>query len=298
MSSLVRHWTKAIKAKSWRSADNASLGPANHLINLLNQVLPAGFFKKQLTFGDKVPPGFQFLYNLQNNIVMGRDGYDDFQAPMVKNKELFRRRMWVQGKYDFGTAYTNGEETQKIGQELWCNETIPTVRSLNEGESVFVTIERDFGAVKEFRSLVYTNKQYELPLSSGGSEGKESEWLSSNGYNEVIGLNELHRMNVIKYSFLTYNVHKIHLDQAYAELEGLPDLIVQGPYLATILLQLCPPKGLVGFNYKNVQPCFVGEVPMVYIKREDKEIKLVMVDGSGSKRIIEGVASYDKSTTE
>lgn len=291
MSSLVKHWSKAIKVASWRSADNASLGPANHLVNLLNQVLPSGFIKKQLTFGDKVPPGFQFLYNLQNNLVMGRDGYDDFQAPMVKNKELFRRRMWVQGKYDFGSAYTNGVE-QKVGQELWCNETIPTVRSINEGESVFVTIERDFGAVKEFRSLVYTNKQYELPSFSGG---KESEFLSGNGYDEVIGLNELHRMNVIKYSFLTYNVHKIHLDQAYAELEGLPDLIVQGPYLATILLQLCPSEGLIGFNYKNVQPCFVGEVPMVYVKRGRGEIKLVMVDASGSKRIIEGVATYQKA---
>ena len=46
-------------------------------------------------------------------------------------------------------------------------------------------------------------------------------------------------MLLFRYSALTFNGHRIHYDRRYVtEVEGYPGLIVHGPLIATLLLDL------------------------------------------------------------
>ncbi len=66
---------------------------------------------------------------------------------------------------------------------------------------------------------------------------------------------------LFRYSALTFNGHRIHYDRRYAtEVEGYPGLIVHGPLIATLLVDLVrrnsPEAFIKSFNFKAVRPTF------------------------------------------
>jgi len=66
---------------------------------------------------------------------------------------------------------------------------------------------------------------------------------------------------LFRYSALTYNGHRIHYDQPYVtSVEGYPGLIVHGPLLATLLLDLvrreAPSAALDRFTFRAIAPAF------------------------------------------
>ena len=66
---------------------------------------------------------------------------------------------------------------------------------------------------------------------------------------------------LFRYSALTFNGHRIHYDRSYVtEVEGYPGLVVHGPLIATLLMQLARRErpGLVArrFEFKAVHPVF------------------------------------------
>src|SRR6185369_1044400 len=66
---------------------------------------------------------------------------------------------------------------------------------------------------------------------------------------------------LFRYSALTFNGHRIHYDRSYVtEVEGYPGLIVHGPLIATLLVDLVrrerPGAPLKGFSFKAVRPTF------------------------------------------
>ncbi len=66
---------------------------------------------------------------------------------------------------------------------------------------------------------------------------------------------------LFRYSALTFNGHRIHYDRRYVtEVEGYPGLIVHGPLLATLLLDLvrrnAPDADVAGFRFRAVRPTF------------------------------------------
>jgi 3-methylfumaryl-CoA hydratase len=68
---------------------------------------------------------------------------------------------------------------------------------------------------------------------------------------------------LFRFSALTFNGHRIHYDADYVrQIEGYPDLLVHGPLLALLLLDLlrCSvPDATVGrFRYRAVAPLFVA----------------------------------------
>jgi 3-methylfumaryl-CoA hydratase len=67
---------------------------------------------------------------------------------------------------------------------------------------------------------------------------------------------------LFRYSALTYNGHRIHYDAAYArEVEGYGGLVVHGPLLATLLLDLVrrqrPDARVQAFTFRAVAPMLV-----------------------------------------
>jgi 3-methylfumaryl-CoA hydratase len=66
---------------------------------------------------------------------------------------------------------------------------------------------------------------------------------------------------LFRYSALTFNGHRIHYDRKYVtEVEGYPGLIVHGPLIATLLMDLvrrhAPDRDVATFRFKAVRPTF------------------------------------------
>ncbi len=66
---------------------------------------------------------------------------------------------------------------------------------------------------------------------------------------------------LFRYSALTFNGHRIHYDRSYVtEVEGYPGLIVHGPLIATLLVDLVrrqlPEACIQSFEFRAVRPTF------------------------------------------
>ncbi len=66
---------------------------------------------------------------------------------------------------------------------------------------------------------------------------------------------------LFRYSALTFNAHRIHYDYRYAtKVEGYPGLVVHGPLIATMLLDLLrrnvPEANVARFSFRAVSPLF------------------------------------------
>ena len=64
-----------------------------------------------------------------------------------------------------------------------------------------------------------------------------------------------------RYSAATFNGHRIHYDVDYCrDVEGYPGLVVHGPLIATLLVDLlrthAPDARLLGFEFRAVRPTF------------------------------------------
>eukprot|EP00940_MAST-03C_sp_MAST-3C-sp2_P002656 g2656.t1 len=76
-------------------------------------------------------------------------------------------------------------------------------------------------------------------------------------------------VSLFRFSALTWNSHRIHYDESHTRsVEGYPDLVVHGPMLAMLLLDLfqssiapvlqTDPYAGYTFTYRGIQPAFVG----------------------------------------
>ena len=68
-------------------------------------------------------------------------------------------------------------------------------------------------------------------------------------------------MLLFRYSAVTFNGHRIHYDRSYVTaVEGYPGLVVHGPLIATLLLDLLrremPHAGVRRFEFRAVRPLF------------------------------------------
>ena len=68
-------------------------------------------------------------------------------------------------------------------------------------------------------------------------------------------------MLLFRYSALTFNGHRIHYDRRYVtEVEGYPGLIVHGPLIATLLLDLLrhelPEANVARYEFRALRPLF------------------------------------------
>ncbi len=66
---------------------------------------------------------------------------------------------------------------------------------------------------------------------------------------------------LFRYSALTFNSHRIHYDRSYVtEVEGYPGLIVHGPLIATLLVDLLrrnlPGAKVARFSFRALRPLF------------------------------------------
>jgi 3-methylfumaryl-CoA hydratase len=91
---------------------------------------------------------------------------------------------------------------------------------------------------------------------------------------------------LFRYSALTFNGHRIHYDRQYVtQVEGYPGLVVHGPLIATLLLDLlrreAPDAEVAAFRFKAVRPTFDGQPMRVNGQREGNTVRLWAQDHAG-----------------
>lgn len=203
--------------------------------------------------GTSLPPCWHWMFcqEAAPHSVLGEDGHPDkgeFLPPIA-----LPRRMWAGSRIVFF-------DPPVVGDTVIRRSTILSVtpKSGKSGDLVFVvvcheTCVGDRVAVQEEQDLVYREApQPHAPALSKKPAPASAAWSRPIVPDPVL---------LFRYSALTFNGHRIHYDQPYCvNEEGYPGLVVHGPLIATLMLDLCRrhrPEGRISeFSFRAMSPLF------------------------------------------
>ncbi|MBL8383958.1 MAG: MaoC family dehydratase N-terminal domain-containing protein [Burkholderiales bacterium] len=205
--------------------------------------------------GTPLPLLWHWLYflPLAQQSEIGPDGHPQrggFLPPVA-----LPRRMWAGSDFRF-------HEPIRVGDALTRTSTIVDVsaKSGRTGNLVFVKVRHeirrngaDAVALTEHHNIVYRDapRPGDVPPPPTAAPA-ESAWRRDIRADDVL---------LFRYSALTFNGHRIHYDRRYVtEVEGYPGLIVHGPLIATLLMDLLrrnlPDAQVAAFEFRAVRPTF------------------------------------------
>jgi len=222
--------------------------------------------------GDPVPPCWHWLYFLpiHRQSEIGPDGHAQrggFLPPVP-----LPRRMWAGSRIEFVAPL-------RVGQAITRTSRIQDVR-LKEGRTgplVFVNVRHEISgdgklSIADEHDIVYReNPRPGEPVPAGVAAPDDAQWTRRIEPDDVL---------LFRYSALTFNGHRIHYDRRYVTtVEGYPGLVVHGPLIATLLLDLLrrelPDARVSGFSFKAVKPIFdVAPFDVCGRRVDDKTVKL------------------------
>ncbi|MGF6468922.1 FAS1-like dehydratase domain-containing protein [Paraburkholderia youngii] len=206
--------------------------------------------------GDTVPPLWHWLYFLPVAPLseVGPDGHPKrggFLPPVP-----LPRRMWAGGRLTFHAPL-------KIGEHARRTSTIASIedKTGRSGRLVFVTVQHTIevdGELKlaEEHDIVYRDAPQEGARLQQPAPAPEGEtWRRTIDADAVM---------LFRYSALTFNGHRIHYDHPYVtQVEGYPGLVVHGPLIATLLVDLVrrelPQATLQSFAFRALRPTFADQ---------------------------------------
>jgi len=205
--------------------------------------------------GAPLPALWHWLYflPLHRQSEIGPDGHakrGGFLPPVP-----LPRRMWAGSQFEF-------HRPLRIGDALTRVSTIQDVteKSGRTGALVFVKVRHEIRrggetdvALTEFHDIVYREapKPDDVappPTQAPANPAWERKWIPDDVW-------------LFRYSALTFNGHRIHYDRRYVtQVEGYPGLIVHGPLIATLLLDLLrhqqPDATVARYEFRAVRPLF------------------------------------------
>ncbi|KQP21613.1 MaoC family dehydratase N-terminal domain-containing protein [Pseudorhodoferax sp. Leaf267] len=227
--------------------DTAALQPVAALSATLDRDDPAP------APGDALPPLWHWLYflPLAPARAIGEDGHPrrgGFLPPVP-----LPRRMWAGGRLQFHRPLRLGEAITRTSRILDV-----TTKSGRSGALVFVTVQHEIAgaegvAITEEHDIVYRDApQPGAPAATPEPAPADAQFERGIVPDPVL---------LFRYSALTFNGHRIHYDRSYVtEVEGYPGLIVHGPLIATLLMDLArrerPGQAVRRFAFKAVRPIF------------------------------------------
>ena len=205
--------------------------------------------------GDVLPPLWHWLYFLpmHRQSEIGPDGHrrrGGFLPPVP-----LPRRMWAGSQFEFRSPV-------RVGDTVTRHSTIEDVSTKHgrSGTLVFVKVRHELfcngallPALVEVYDIVYREAQQPGDVTPPPQPAPPSAAWQRQIVPEAVLL--------FRYSALTFNGHRIHYDRPYVtEVEGYPGLVVHGPLIATLLLDLLrrelPGAELASFRFKAVRPTF------------------------------------------
>jgi 3-methylfumaryl-CoA hydratase len=206
--------------------------------------------------GDLLPPLWHWLFfqPTAKQSELGVDGHPrrgGFLPPVS-----LPRRMWAGGRLQFQNA-----RPLRVGQDVVRQSVITSVdyKEGRSGKLIFVSLRHTIldgegqVALIEEQDIVYR----------GHATSALSSAVSTRAPTDPVWIREVHpdASLLFRYSALTFNGHRIHYDRTYAtEVEGYSGLVVHGPLIATLLLELMhtevPGARIERFSFRAVAPLF------------------------------------------
>jgi 3-methylfumaryl-CoA hydratase len=205
--------------------------------------------------GAPLPPLWHWLYflPLYRQSEIGADGHakrGGFLPPVP-----LPRRMWAGSQFEFHCPL-------RVGDKVTRTSTIENVteKAGRTGPLVFVKVRHEIRSdgspevlLTERHDIVYRQAAQadEVPPAPTAAPSAPA-WERKIVPDDVL---------LFRYSALTFNGHRIHYDRRYVtEVEGYPGLIVHGPLIATLLLDLLrrqmPEAQVERFSFRAVRPTF------------------------------------------
>ncbi|MFM7532263.1 MAG: MaoC family dehydratase N-terminal domain-containing protein [Rubrivivax sp.] len=246
--------------KSWEGRtevlnDTVTAAPVEALSATLDRDDPAPDAGTGPGPATELPPLWHWLYFLprHRHRELGPDGHarrGGFLPPVP-----LPRRMWAGGRLSWEPG-----NPLRVGQEVQRTSRIVSVthKSGRSGELVFVLVRHALHntqglSLTEEHDIVYraaAQPGEAAPTATVADEG--AAWQREITPDDVL---------LFRYSALTFNGHRIHYDRRYVtEVEGYPGLVVHGPLIATLLVDLlrrqAPGARLAGFEFRAVRPTF------------------------------------------
>jgi 3-methylfumaryl-CoA hydratase len=258
-----------------------------------------------LETGDPLPPMWHWFTLLEHpaQAELGTDGHPargPFLPPIPG-----RRRMWAGGRLRLAAPIP-------VGAQLSARSSVAavSVKSGRRGELAFVTVRHELSVngapvgVEE-QDIVYRSepdraaarrKTPGTPAAPGPPEtpgtpaapDPSGAWRAELATDPVL---------LFRFSALTYNGHRIHYDRPYAtQVEGYPDLVVHGPLLALLALELprihAPGRAVRSFGYRLVRPAFVPATMVSEARPEGATVELA-VAAKGAPPSLTATATLD-----
>ena len=205
--------------------------------------------------GTALPALWHWLYFLPQprQSELGPDGHPKrggFLPPVP-----LPRRMWAGGRLQWQPG-----NPLVVGDAVKRSSRIESVKhkSGRTGDLLFVLVRHEIHnaaglALTEEHDIVYrANPQPDDAAPPPQPAAKDAAWTREIAPDDVL---------LFRYSALTFNGHRIHYDRRYVtEIEAYPGLIVHGPLIATLLLDLLrqnlPGVHLSKFEFRAVRPVF------------------------------------------
>ena len=210
---------------------------------------------------------------------LGPDGHplrDDGPTSFLPSIPDLPRRMWASSKVEFFASLHPGEAVERLSRVLSVTE-----KNGASGRLVFVEVLHETTgtaglAVREVQSLVYREAAAPgtppAPSLLGEGQFDPSEWSAHRAVTPTETL-------LFRYSALTFNSHRIHYDLPYAaEQENYRGLVVHGPLMATLLLDLARQElgdnALKSFAFRGLSPAICGEMLHLVLRSKDAAFEL------------------------
>ncbi len=202
--------------------------------------------------GTELPPLWHWLFFLPHHrqSEIGPDGHakrGGFLPPVP-----LPRRMWAGGRLHWHAPLRVGDDVKRVS-------TIESVthKSGRTGDLLFVLVKHEVHNAQglcllEEHDIVYRPAaQASDPVPTPVAAEKNATWQRDLVPDDVL---------LFRYSALTFNGHRIHYDRKYVtEVEGYPGLIVHGPLIATLLVDLVrrhTKRPIRSFEFKALRPTF------------------------------------------
>jgi 3-methylfumaryl-CoA hydratase len=271
--------TDPARLRSWLGrTEEASDQVALERVRALQATL--GRPEQPLREGDPLPPlwHWAFCWPIAPRSGLGRDGHPalgGFLPPLGP-----ARRMWAGSRVRF-------HEPLLIGERIARRSTIADIRlkTGRSGHLAFVTVcheisGREALAITDEHDIVYREDTGAPAAAPPPDPAPEEPAFSEPEQADPVLL--------FRYSALTFNGHRIHYDRQYAiEVEGYRGLVVHGPLLATLLVDLAarsrPERPLATFEFRGRCPVIDTEPFTVNARpRDGVTTDLWIADATGA----------------